>query len=107
MATKGRGPMTKIVDMRNATFEQANRAAIAFVTAKLVESVVGVIYRAGAGEKTVEVDEQGWQLGLRCEPSLRVMIRGCEEKLQDAARNVLRALGYEVRDKGDHLVVLI
>jgi len=96
-----------ILDLRQLTFESANRAATAFVTAKLVESIVDVIFRAGRGEQTVEVDEPGWQLGFRVKPSLRIMVRVMDEKLHKAACDTLRALGYEVRDKDDHLVVLI
>jgi len=99
--------MTNTLDMRNMSFESANRTAVAFVTAKLIESLADVIYRVARCEQVVEVNEPGWQLSLRLEPSLRVMVRIGDEKLHKAACNALRALEFQVRDKGDHLVVII
>lgn len=101
------------LDQHCLTFEQSNRAGIAYVTVKLVEDVIAMIYAAGGGESVEPIEAAGWKLELKREPNLRIVIHAEEPRLIDAARGVLRALSYTVysmREPGkevDYLVVLV
>lgn len=102
--------MAEILDQRQVSYEQSRRAAITLVTAKFLENLADVVYRFGAGATKCELTgpNGAWQLGLRTQRQTpRVMVRIKEPLLYDAVRSALRALGYEVRDKDDHLVVMI
>lgn len=94
--------------MRTISAEQGIRLGWTFVAAKLIEQFVDTIYTYGSGSMPVaDVEHQGWTLSWRLQPTPRIQVRTFDPKLLGLVRDMLRALTYEVRDKGDHLVVLI
>ena len=110
MATKGKVSSVpkQVLDMRTLGHEQAMRVGETFVVAKLLESLAGLVYAYGSGsEPTADVEHQGWTLSWRREPTPRVQVRTFDPKLQGLVREALQALTYEVRDKDDHLVVIL
>ena len=90
------------------TQEQAMKAAELLAVAKLAQDIVRIIHSQSGTSFPIQVmDHQGWKVEWRSEPTPRIQVRTIVPKLLYAVRDVLEALGYEVRDKGDHLVVIL
>ncbi|PLS80896.1 hypothetical protein CYG49_04000 [Candidatus Saccharibacteria bacterium] len=95
------------MDQRNVTYEQSARAGMAIAMAGLLTDLGEMIYEAGDAGTTSDRKCEHWSLEWRSEPSERIQVRITEPKSHQTAAALIRALGYEVRDKNDHLVVIV
>jgi len=98
----------QVLDMRALTTEQALRLGRTFAAAKFIEDFVKTIYAYSDGnESTADIEFQGWTLGWRLNPTPRIQVRTVEAQFYELVKAALIALGYDVRNKGDHLVVIL
>ena len=94
------------LDQRTLTFEQSTRLGATWVVAEFLQDFVNLAATMGDC-KSHEVVRAGWTLSWRAEPTKRIQVRTVEPKSYELVKTTLVALGYEVRDKGDHLVVIL
>ena len=97
----------KGLDMRRFTWEQGSRIGMTWVVAMFLKDFVEMCYNAGDGSEVEDVKHQGWTLAFKSDPSPRIQVRTTEPKTYGAVRDALLSLGYEVRDKKDHLVIIL
>src|SRR5690606_20953071 len=104
---KGSVPMAEqALDQRSLTFEQSARLGEVWVIGEFLRDFTALALTASR-RKTDETAHAGWTLSWRAEPTPRIQVRTIESKCYELVKTVLTALGYEVRDKGDHLVVIL
>jgi len=101
-------PDEKGLDMSKLNYEQATRIGTTFALGMFLADFGKVGYEgARQGGQDVELDEQGWNIVLRQQPTPRIQIRTIESKMYAVVRDALLSIGYEVRDKKDHLVIIL
>ena len=94
-------------DQRNLTFDQSSKAGATYVTGQFLKEFGAMIYEVGRRGEAIDYEHQGWTMLWRQEPTPRIQIRRLEPKFHQLVKAALTALGYEVRDKDDHLVVIL
>lgn len=108
IATKGSAPMAKqALDQRGLTFEQSRRLGETWVIGEFLTDFMALATRAMNHQADNEAVHAGWTLSWRVEPTPRIQVRTVESKCSELVKATLQALGYQVRDKGDHLVVIL
>lgn len=101
-------PDEKGLDMSRLNYEQASRIGMTYALGMFLRDFGKVGYEgARQGSEDVELDEQGWNIVLRQKPSPRIQVRTIESKMYAVVRDALLSLGYEVRDKQNHLVIIL
>jgi hypothetical protein len=96
----------KITDLRPMTFEQASVVGATYVVGHLITDISGAFYGATRNQITKIVSD-GWTITMRQDPDVRASVSIVEPKLHALAVTALVALGWRVRDKQDHIVVLL
>ncbi|HEU0266196.1 MAG TPA: hypothetical protein VFQ70_01045 [Candidatus Saccharimonadaceae bacterium] len=102
--------MTQHIDLTHVTTEVAMRTGKTVAVANLLMDFCRLVYGSTLtpdAESIEDVATEAWTIEWRSRPSARVQIRTKAAALLPLVYRVLVALGYEVRNKGDHLVVLL
>lgn len=98
-----------VIHQEDLTYEQAAKVATTTAACLIVQDAMSMLYAVTRmdSDKVAPVHHTGWKIELRCRPTLRLQIRIGEPKLHATVHGMLVAVGWVVRDKGDHLVVIV